>query len=174
MLRLSYLICQINKGCLCVCLRVCVCVCLCLCTSCTSVESEGDQTVSQLPWEGSSGCDRVEEAKYPGSNTLLCLSHNEAASPGSDNNTHTECSNTGHGLDAGLKLRHDPSREHGRGAFTTETLFLYLPFCCITVKLHHGAPCVSERVSVCVSGCVCVSSPQGYSRHHSTCGNNLC
>lgn len=59
-------------------------VCVCMCVSCTSVESEGDQTVSQLPWEGSSGCDREEEAKYPGSNTL-CLSHNEAASPGSDN-----------------------------------------------------------------------------------------
>lgn len=67
------------------CARVCICVCMCVSTSCNGVESEGDQTVSQLPWEGSSGCDRVEEAKYPGSNTLLCLSRNEAASPGSDN-----------------------------------------------------------------------------------------
>jgi len=58
---------------------------VCVSSCCSSAESEGDQTVSQLPWEGSSGCDREEKAKYPGSNTFLCLSHNEAASLGSDN-----------------------------------------------------------------------------------------
>lgn len=35
--------------CTCVCVRVCVCLCMCVSTSCTAVESEGDQTVSQLP-----------------------------------------------------------------------------------------------------------------------------
>lgn len=63
-------------------LRVCVHARVCLSSSCAGVES--DQTVSQLPWEGSSGCDRVEEAKYPGSNTLPSLSPNETASPGFD------------------------------------------------------------------------------------------
>lgn len=58
--------------------------CVRVSVSCSSVESEGDQTASHLLWEDSSGSDSEGKAKYRGSNTLLRLSHNEAASPGSD------------------------------------------------------------------------------------------
>lgn len=95
---------MITAQCVCLCwlnvnVNICVwvfppwCACdegVCVSASCSSVESEGDQTVSQLPWEGSSGCGREERAKYPGSNTLLCLSHNEVAHWAQTTHTHTQ------------------------------------------------------------------------------------
>lgn len=140
------------------------CVWVGVSASCTSVESHGDQTVSQLPWEGSSGCDRVDEAKYPGSNALLCLSHNEAASPGQDN-AH-RMFKQGEGSPPDWNPRHD--RRIREGSLRPRTRFI----------LHYCETSSWSSVCVCVCvfvrTCVCVSSLQGYSHHHSRCRHNLC
>lgn len=121
---------------------LCECVCVCVSVSCTSVESGGDQTVSQLPWEGSSGCDRVEEAKYPGSNTLLCLSHNEATSPGSDN-THKMFRHK-----ARVRRRTEtlpwPEERARKGSFHPRPCFYTCPF------LHYSEISSWSYVCVCV------------------------
>lgn len=122
---------------------------MCVWQHLVAAQSEGDQTVSQLPWEGSSGCDREEEAKYPGSNTLLCLSHNEAASPGS-NNTHKMVK---HRALVRRYIETAPWLEHGAHKEALSTGHVSVPaLCCLRVKQGN-----SETLS-----CVCVALPVGH------------
>lgn len=109
-------------------------VCLRLCSaSCSNVESEEDQTVSKLPCEGCSCWDRVEKAKYSGSNSLLCLSHNEAATEG--------LANTHRMLRYRLRVRcwSETRAEKTQEELSPRPFFFTCPFLCVRVFVfpHH-------------------------------------
>lgn len=131
------------------------CWCVCLWVSCSSAESQGDQTVSQLPWEGSSGCDREEKAKYLGSNTLFSLSHNKQ--PRQAQTAHTERSSTGQGLGAGLKLR--PASAQLSPQLSPHTLFLYLLYPTVQWNLVMEL-CVQVLSHLKVTTVICLLAEQ--------------